>query len=274
MFRNLVIPLDGSEFSAQALPVGVQFAAALGMSVHVIGVTHNATEYAWLYDHVHDDAKRAGIDAADVEIRVDDDPVHVLLEVSEADGNLLCFATHDRVPPASVLMHSVGSGFVERARRPYLAIGTVPRAESTRGDVVVAIDGVNDEDWLLATAAEWARTLAARLRIVTVYEPVPADIRNPEHFTRHHGPAGDPEAYLALVRERAAGMGVTGIDTVAIADPINPAAGIEQHLREAPSRLVVLGARRQKARHLPGGVARHLLERAAVPLLVLDRDEG
>ena len=68
-----------------------------------------------------------------------------------------------------------------------------------------------------------------------MYEPVLSDLRRPEHFTRDHGPPGDPDVYLSSMRERVADVGLTGVDTVAIPDPVSISAGLEQHIADAPA---------------------------------------
>jgi hypothetical protein len=58
-----------------------------------------------------------------------------------------------------------------------------------------------------------------------VYEPVLADLRNPRHYTRRHGPSGDPETYLDGLRSHVERYGVTNGRTAALPDPISAAAG-------------------------------------------------
>src|SRR6188472_169193 len=96
MLKNLVIPLDGSEFAAHALPTGIELAAAANAAVRVIGIAPTDAELAMTYDHVHEDAKRAGLDPKDVEVRVDPEPVKVLLEFAALEDTTLCMASHDR----------------------------------------------------------------------------------------------------------------------------------------------------------------------------------
>ena len=273
MFRNVVIPLDGSDFSARALPIGVELAAAANASVHVIGIAETDAELAWTHDHVHDDAKRAGVDVADVEVRVYPDPVQILLELSDDADNVVCLATHDRIPPAARILHAVGARLLERARRPLVAVGPNASTEGLGSDVVVAVDGVGDAEPLLAVAAAWALQLHSRVRIATVYEPVPPDLRRPEHFSRRHGPPGDPEVYLSSLRDRLADVGLNGVDTIAIPDPVSEGAGLEQHLREVPARIIVLGGGHPRTPKLSGGVARHLLANATIPLLLVHRSQ-
>jgi nucleotide-binding universal stress UspA family protein len=270
MLRNLLVPLDGSEFSATALPIARDLASSANASVRVIGIAPTDAELPWTYDHVHDDAKRAGLDAQAVEIRVDPQPVKVLLEFSELEGVTLCLASHDHVPPAAKLMHSVGSALVEEVRRPVVLVGANTSTTSTGRDVVVAVDGVGNAEPLLAVAATWAQTLRTRLRIVTVYEPVPADLRRSQHFSRRHGPPGDPDVYLAAMRERVADVGLEGVDTVALADPVSISAGLQHHLEAAPAHLLVLGGG-QRGLSLGRGVVRTVLDRVTVPLLIVNR---
>jgi nucleotide-binding universal stress UspA family protein len=169
-------------------------------------------------------------------------------------------------------MHAVGSAVIERARRPLVVVGPNVSTESGQPlgrDVVVGIDGVAESQPLLTVAATAARALRCPLRIVTVYEPVPPDMRRPDHYTRHHGPAGDPDAYLAFMRERVDDVGLAGVDMVAIGDPVGVAPGLVQHLRDHPARLLVVGG---AARPRPlADIARRLVPELTIPLLLVNR---
>jgi hypothetical protein len=90
VFDTMVIPLDGSPFAADALPSGAALARDTGAGLRVVGIARSDAELALTYDHVHDDAKRAGLDAEDVDVFVDPDPVGVLLGVAGEGGNVLC----------------------------------------------------------------------------------------------------------------------------------------------------------------------------------------
>src|SRR5262249_8495833 len=126
---------------------------------------------------------------------VDPDPAGVLAAIADEPGTVLCFASHDRPPLAAKLLHAVGSRVLELVGSPVLLVGPcteLPTAPDGARDAVVAVDGVHDSDRLLDAAVEWARRLHAPVRLVTVYEPVPPDLRDPHHFTRRHGPPGNP----------------------------------------------------------------------------------
>jgi nucleotide-binding universal stress UspA family protein len=264
MFRHLVVAVDGSEFAAHALPVGVQLAAAAGVSVHVLGVAHTDAEHAWTYDHVVSDAQRAGVDVADVEVRVDPDPTALLVAIAADERNVLCLASHLRPKPIDMLMHSVGSRVIEQAPRPVVAVGPKASTAWVGSDVVVALDGVSDAQPLLDAGTAWARQLGVVLRLVTVYEPVLAEVDDPNVFVRLWGTSYDPDVYLEAMKERVDDARLAGVTAVAIPDMSGPAAGLKQHLAALPARLVVLGADRA-----PSRVVRDLLETAPSPLLIV-----
>ncbi len=65
-------------------------------------------------------------------------PAKVFVELANLEGTTLCFASHDRMPPAPKLMHSVGSALIEHAQHLLVLVGPNASAESPGSDVVVA----------------------------------------------------------------------------------------------------------------------------------------
>ena len=275
MLTTIVVPLDGSDFAASALPIAVEIARVAHAHVQLVGIARDDTELVWTYDHVHDWARRVPATAErDVEVVVDPDPAGVLLERADRPGNVLCFASHDRMPIAAKVMHSVGTELIARAKHPCLVVGAGAAANPDTHAVVVALDGVHDPHPLLTIAVAWTSVLHAPLTLATVYEPVPPDLRRPSHFTRGHGPPSDPDQYLDAIA-RDIPQEQTPVSTVAIADPVSAAAGLEQHFRSHAASLLVVGGRHGGA-HLGSGTVRELLRGATVPLLLVnhDVDEG
>jgi nucleotide-binding universal stress UspA family protein len=134
---------------------------------------------------------------------------------------------------------------------------------------VVARDGHENAERLLAVAAAWALHLETALRIVTVYEPVPPDLGRAQHYPSEIGPPGDPEVYLAAMRERVADVGLARVDTEAIEHPISAGRGLEEHLGRAPAALLVLGNRQRPHSAPTGGVVDHTLRNVTCPLLLV-----
>jgi hypothetical protein len=217
-----------------------------------------------VYNHVKEDGARL----SDVDIYIDPDPAGVLLDITDDESNLLCFASHDHVSPGAELRHSVGSHVIQQARYPFIVVGAHAEPGPASGDVVVALDGRSENDPLLDVAATWAGRLGAALRIVTVYEPVLADLRDPQHFSRGRGPAGDPDAYLASARGHVTGRGVATVEVVAIPDPVSVTAGLEKNLADDPARLMIVGGR--PGAHLVPGVLGHLLPNTPIPMMVVN----
>ena len=259
----------GRNLQREPFRLPTQYAGATGAGIRLVGVAHDNGALASMRNHLRDAAETLTSDRLqDFEVLVGDDPAAVLLEVASDSSTVLCFASHDHSKPVAALLHSVGSHIIERATHPFVVVGPNMDAAKLGSDVVVALDGVADPDPLLSTASAWAARLGVALRIVTVYDPVPADLRNPEHFTRNHGPSGDPDAYLESVRERLDTSELKVVDSVAIGDPVNIAAGLERHLGEQSAFLLVVGARRTGA-HVSPGVLREFVRVATLPVLVV-----
>jgi nucleotide-binding universal stress UspA family protein len=267
--QTIVVPVDGSTLALRAVPAAVAVAAAAQAKVRLLSVAHNDGELAWVYDQAH---AAAGLLPAEmtaaVDVVVDGDPVNVLLDAADDPVNVLCFSTHDQPWIASELLGRVGSRVVERASHPFLVVAPNGSAPVPGDDIVVALDGVTDPDRVLSTASQWALRLGTGLRIVTVYEPTPPDIRRPDHYTRQHGPPTDPDEYLAAVKRGVDGGGLVRCTTTAIADPVSVSVGLADHVRDQPAFVLVLGGH-QRRRRWPSSVLRDLLRGSPPPILVV-----
>ena len=157
----------------------------------------------------------------------------------------------------------------EFSTRPLFVVGPGADASAMDGDVVVAVDGRRDPDILLSAAATAAAALGAGVRIVTVYEPVLADVRHPEHFTRTHGPSYDVDTYLADVARQVPGE-VARVERAGIPDPVSIAGGLAEHLDSSPALALVVGSR-PGAHHVWPGVVRELVRAVRIPLLVVPK---
>jgi len=267
-FQTIVVPVDGSTLALRAVPAAATLAAAAHAKVRLLSVAHNDGELAWAYDQAQTAAGRLPAEMTSaVDVFVDGGPVRVLLDTGAEPGNVLCFSTHDQPWMASELLGRVGSRVVQRAAHPFLVIAPNSTPTVPSDDVVVALDGVTDPDPVLSTAVEWARQLGTGLRIVTVYEPTPADLRQPDHYSRLHGPPSDPDDYLHGVEGRVDEAGLTSCTTAAIPDPVSVAVGLAEHLADRPASLLVLGGPRRRLRW-PSTVVRDLLRGSPPPMLI------
>ena len=273
MFETLLVPLDGSDFAAKALPAAEAIARMGHAGLRLVGIARDDDELARVQRHVYATAREvAATKDPQVDVIIDPDPTGALLELSADCTSVLCFPSHDRGTVAARLIHSVGSALVARAACPIVVVGEHAAQAASATDVVVAVDGVRDPQPLLATAVSWARQLGAPLRIVTVFEPAPEDLGQPGHFTRHHGPPVDPDVFLgAIERGVADGHGLASVSTASIPDPVGVTDGIVDHLASRPAGLLVVGGGRHKG--LRAGTVRELLRTVSVPLVVVNRQD-
>jgi hypothetical protein len=109
--------------------------------------------------------------------------------------------------------------------------------------------------------------LGSALRVVTVFEPVLPDLRDPNHFTRNHGPAIDPELYLKEVTSELAPDAITA----AIGDAVSVAAGLGDYLRGSPAQLLLLGGHNH-APFLGRGTTADVLQTVQLPVLVVNHE--
>jgi hypothetical protein len=242
--------------------------------LRLVGIARSEAETKALRHHLREAAQLVAPDGppAEVELILDEDPAAALREIAAVPGTVLCFASHDHLPVPTAIMHHVGSTLIERADHSFIVVGAghdgaIPLASH---DIVVAVDGVEAPEPLLSVAAAWSRQLQAPLRVVAVYEPVPADIRRPDHYTRHHGPAGDPDTYLQKLGRYLEETGLVPLDLTAIPDATSVADGLTRHLYERPALLLVVGSRRPGP-HVTPGMLRHLLREMPLPVLVVNR---
>lgn len=269
--KTIVVPVDGREFSNRAIPSAAAIGAALDAAIRLVGVARNDGELAWMYDHVRSAAGLLPPGTGHSQtVIVDPDPATVLLGLASDPSTVLCVSTHDHLIAGLDIRGSLGSQIMVGSRHPLIVVGPMSDGPAPGGDVVAALDGHQDPRPLLWTAARWALLLDTSVRIVTVYEPVPADVRRPEHFSRSHGPSSNPVTYLDGMRHHVAEAGLDRIELAAIPDPVSVVGGLTDHLAQRPAVLLVAGGQ-QAGRHVWPGLLRDLVRTVGPPVLVVPR---
>lgn len=151
MFDRIVVSLDGSDTSEQALPAATELASRLGVPLHLLrvadlawlslGASDAALEYAALGDAVGQEEQEARDYLAALEKRLSSDGLTVTTEVrtgfaareiitAAKSGDILVMASHGRSGPARWLLGSVAEDVTRRAACPVFLI----RAEGATGD--------------------------------------------------------------------------------------------------------------------------------------------
>lgn len=200
MYRSILVPLDGSAFGEQALPLALSLARRAGASVEV---AHVHETLAPIFSH-----PIAGMAATfDNEIRVQQtayvnsvvkrlksqSKVHIvpaflegavapaiLDHVSGKKTDLLVMTTHGRGPLARFWLGSVADELVRHAPVPILLVHPQEEKSDLASQskeplfrkALVAVDGTQLSESILDKAVSLASSMQAELLLVRVIEPM------------------------------------------------------------------------------------------------------
>lgn len=191
MYRNILVPLDGSAFAELAIPTAAALANAMGASlslVHVRDVTapdYRAGEAALAAQRTMFLANAA----ADVEHNFQLSASTVLLEgiaidafcdyAAHCEAALIVMSSHGRTGWSRAWLGSVADGVVRHATTPVLMLsnGDVKHGKAEGGPlpfrtIVVPLDGTPFAEKVLPHAAAIADASRARLVLLHVVTPV------------------------------------------------------------------------------------------------------
>lgn len=278
--RHVLVPLDGSELAAEAMPTARELAARFGAPLSTVSVAAEAGEVGDLRDHAA--AALAMEGDADVDDRVhvvvDDDPAAAIQRrAAELGDCLVCMSTRGRGRLSGAVVGSVARQVLQGSGVPLVAVG--PEVHPVGGSpspdllsvprLVACVDGGEASEQVLPVAAAWARALDFTLSIVTVAEPM-LEPNRPGPWNRHHGPDEDADAYIARVAAPWVDAAPT-VDAQVVYDPVGPVEGIDAHLDQRPAGLVAVTthARSGLQRVLLGATAASMIAQARVPVLVV-----
>jgi nucleotide-binding universal stress UspA family protein len=277
--RHVLVPLDGSELSLQAMPTARELARRLGADVQTVSVV--GAEDA---DRVRILASAAvGAEMGEDRVFVvrDGEPAEVIARRARELGScVVCMSPHGRGRLRGAVIGSVARSVLERSEGPIVALGpmadnpgwtprpwdwpeplSVPR-------IVACVDGSDAAEQVLPLAATWAQALNMSMTIVTMIEDAPPPER-PERLKSRYGSHADAESYIdALAQEW--GTGPCDVDGLVVRDPLGPASGLRAHLEERPAGLVAVTthARSGWRRALLGAGAASIVRASVAPCLV------
>jgi nucleotide-binding universal stress UspA family protein len=290
MFRNILVPLDGSPFAEQALPWALSLArrAGAGLDLVRVHVLYALGEPAcgWLpYDPAEEaecqrreqlylDATARWLAAVS---RLPITPALVfglgaepILDRARARRtDLVVMTTHGRGPLGRFALGSVADEVVRRAGLPVLLLRPREPApallpEPAPENILVPLDGSALAEQALGPALDVARLTEGRCTLLRVVGP------DDEQGGRRPGGAGeiDAESYLEQVAGRFRAEGVLVRSQVIVA--ASPAETIREEARALGSDLIVLAThgRGGLRRLLLGSVADKVLRGGTTPVLV------
>lgn len=196
MLSSILVPLDGSAFSAKALPVAAAIAKRTGARLHVVTVLDPSAYVPFVPGEVlvpvmdtdalaarraadeaaiRDEAARLVADGVQAEGRVlEGTVVEALAEFAVGvHADLVVMTTHGRSGLERLWLGSVATSFLQRAPCPVYLVR--PEGEATAplptGAMLVPLDGSPFADSILPRAADFAGSLGLSMRLFTVAIP-------------------------------------------------------------------------------------------------------
>lgn len=299
MIRSIVVPLDGSSFGEQALPVAAAIARRAGarlLLVHahlpfsllpsagtmpVAAVREQELrnqEAEYLDDLARKLAERYSIP---VESELLDGPAVQALDdyVRRIKADLVVMTTHGRGGLSRVWLGSVADGLIRRTHVPVLLIRPreegEPAHEPTFRRILIPLDGSELAEQILRPATRLAKLFDAELMLLRVVVPILlmdeasagySTYVGPEDMARREEIAAE---YLERLAERLRGESFT-VATRVVQHP-QAATAILEEAESSGADLIAMAThgRSGVVRLLLGSVADKVLRATTKPLLLL-----
>lgn len=283
-FRRVLVPLDGSELAAAALPMARIVALSTGSELTLVtvlpedalpGSTREPADYL---QEVAAPMRAVGV-VVHTTIRVGEPATAILELVSECEADLVLMATHGRSGVGRALLGSVADQVLRAGVVPVLLLHPNQRRTAALRTVLVPVDGTSGAAVALASAVPLARRSGAKLMLVRVTVPLPLWLYEPT-LGLNTGPLIDPmwnedarlaaEAYAESLAARlrhagiaAEGQGINGL----------PGAAIVAAAEAADADLIVMSTHGRSGlmRSLLGSVANEVVRQSRRPVLLVRR---
>jgi len=254
VFDHVVVPIDFSPESEQALPHAVEFARRAQVPVELLSVA-SPHHYADASERLRELADDQGIGTWTV-IETDDRPEEVLFDEAITQAALWFVGSHARTSLGELILGSVSEDLVRDVERPMVVVGPHATTPRTGNVLAVALDGSVESEAVLPSALELARRFHLELRLLQMATgDVPTDVVE--------------TSYLAHVAARLAPPGCRDYDLLHGKD----AAQILGDYVEVHDEVVLLamathGVPAGAPRLIAGSTAFETTRRAEVPVLV------
>jgi nucleotide-binding universal stress UspA family protein len=263
--KTFVVPLDGSRFAEQILPVAGTLAAQLDADLVLVTAIWDEQDdrdaARWYLRQVATETPVRVLDAI-----VADGPAPIAAITAAARGGpdrMVCMTTHGRGRFRWAMIGSVAEGVVSRSDVPVVLAGPRCRAESLAvpGRVVICVDGTAASVSVVPYACEWARALRREVEVVFVGHPL--DVEGAVH----------PDTVLGPVAEQVAGEGVA-VHPEHLRSTY-PAGALVDLAEAAPASLLAMTTHTRSglARVVFGSVTMGVLNSAPCPVLVTRPEE-
>jgi nucleotide-binding universal stress UspA family protein len=195
MYQSILVPLDGSSFGEQALPLAMKIAQKANANLEVIHVhetlsplysqplvgmetgfdkeirAHRAAYVDRIVKRVKSESKVPVVPRF-----LEGSVVQAILDqVSTKKNSLIVMTTHGHGPLARFWIGSVADELVRHAPAPILLVHPHEETQSKEpkiGKILVSLDGSSHSESMLEHAAELAGLMGAELLLVRVIQPL------------------------------------------------------------------------------------------------------
>jgi len=256
--RTIIVPLDGSEFAARALPVARAVANRINADMIVMS-TYWEGGVDGLAAYLEGVAKAQSGIAAEV-LLVDEHPAaSAIASVSRSHPeSIVCMTSHGRSGARWAVLGSVTEDVVRAAQAPVLLVGRHCAADwpSHIEHLVVCVDGSDAAEPDVPAVSDWAKALGLAVRVVLVTHPL--DVESATH----------PNKVVESITARFVSQGVAA--TAVMLRGSYVAGTIADFAKTLPATLVATdtSSRHGVARVALGSVAMGVVSLAPCPVLV------
>jgi nucleotide-binding universal stress UspA family protein len=290
LHEKILIPLDGSEFSAQTLiqlrgllrqkPTQVRLLTAVdpvpfrftlrplrgARDDEVLGARLERAQEA--LERVQKQLRKEGVEAS-VSVRKGMPAAAILEEIDAWQPSLVAMTTHGRSGLSEWVYGSVAQRVVRHCPAPLLLLRPQEGSPRELGlkRILVALDGSERADRVLPLAQELAQLHAAEVVLFSAGWSEPSDSAVAYEREMHEVKAEFVAAHTAHVKALRA----AGLETKSVVDWGLPAEAIPAALASEEADLFALTThgRTGVSRFLLGSVAEHVLRACRVPVLLL-----
>ena len=267
--ETIVVPLDGSRFAEQALPVAGALSQRLddelALVCDVVLVSAPWEEDRDAADRylrqIGDETATRVVDRIVVEDRP---PADAIIDTAHAGPNrIVCMTTHGRGRFRWAVIGSVAENVVGRSPDPVVLVGPRCRPEPLQapGRMMICVDGTPASLAVVPPACEWARAFHLEVELAFVAHPL--DVEDATH----------PDAVLGPIAAQIEAEGLA-VHPVLLRSSY-PAGELVDLAETLPATLIAMTTHTRVglARFLLGSVTMGVLNTAPCPVLVT-RPEG
>ena len=293
MFKNMLLPLDGSHFSELALPLAIRVAKAANASLHIVRVhvpppSTGDAPAAWDLDEAIREKERHHLRAAVERAQASEvaavcdlleGPVGRGLEryVSALAIDFVVMTTHGRSGLKRAVLGSIAEHCIRTTHVPLLLLhpraaeDEVPTQPESVKRILIALDGSPESETAIRPAVELALLTGARItlaRVATAPFDIAATIGVDAMHEYLERARRDALNYLQEVAARLSGT--AHVNTIAVSAD-RAAQGILRCRDEVDADLIAMATHGRSgwSRIAVGSVAESVLHRAPVPVLIL-----